>query len=116
LELNLDLLVEAAHPVQSYRPVHRMPTVKEDLALVVDEDVPTDKVEATIRQVGKPLLVDVLLFDVYRGEQVGTGKKSLAYSLTFQSPDKTLTSEETAQQREQIVRRVAQEYGAQIRG
>jgi phenylalanyl-tRNA synthetase beta chain len=116
LDLNLSLLIQAAHPVQAYRTVYRMPTVKEDLALVVDESVPADKLEAAIWQAGKPLLVDVLLFDVYRGDQVGAGKRSLAYSLTFQSADKTLTSEETAKQREQIVRRLAQEYGAQIRG
>ena len=116
MELNLDLLLQASHPVASFQVVYRMPPIREDLALVVDEAVPADRVEATIRQAGLPLLVDVLLFDVYRGEQVGAGRKSLAYSLTFQSPDKTLTSEETAKQREQIVRRLAQEYGAQVRG
>ena len=115
LELNLNALIQAAHPVQNYRIVYRMPQVHEDLALLVDEAVPADKVEAAIWQAGKPLLVDVLLFDVYRSEQIGAGKKSLAYSLIFQSPDKTLTSEETAKQREQIVSRLAQEYGAQVR-
>jgi len=93
-----------------------MPAVKEDLAIVVDEGVPPDTLEALIREAGGALLVGVVLFDVYRGEQIGVGKKSLAYSLTFQSPDKTLTSEQTAKQRERITQRLADKVGAQIRG
>jgi len=61
-------------------------------------------------------LVDAVLFDVYRGEQIGAGKKSLAYRLTFQAPDRTLTSEEANEQRDRIVRRLQQAFGAQLRG
>ena len=60
--------------------------------------------------------MDVVLFDVYRGQQIGAGKKSLAYSLTFQSPDKTLTTEQAVQQRERIVRSLERAFGAEIRG
>jgi phenylalanyl-tRNA synthetase beta chain len=115
LEFNLDKLLAAAKPVQRYQEVSRMPTLKEDLALVVDEDVPADKLAAVIRAAGGTLLVDVVLFDVYRGAQTGAGKKSLAYSLTFQSPDKTLTSEQAARQRERIVQQLSKEFGAEIR-
>ncbi len=114
LELNLDKLLAAAVPMKQFQPISRMPAVKEDLAVVVDEDVPSDRLEAIIREAGGSLLVEVILFDVYHGEQLGVGKKSLAYSLTFQSPDKTLTSEQTARQRERIASRLA-EIGAQIR-
>jgi len=55
------------------------------------------------------------LFDVYRGEQIGPGKKSLAYTLTFQSPDKTLTSKQAARQRNRIIVRLARKLGARIR-
>jgi len=58
----------------------------------------------------------VLLFDVYHGPQIGAGKKSLAYSLTFQAPDRTLTSDEAAHQRERIIKALANAFGAQIRG
>lgn len=93
-----------------------MPTLNLDLAVVVDEAVPSDEVEAAIRQNGSGLLVEVVLFDVYRGRQLGAGKKSLAYSLTFQSPDKTLTSEQAVQQRNRIVRALQRAYDAEIRG
>ena len=121
LELDLDKLLAAvgsssAALAQQFQSMSRMPAVKEDLAIVVDEGVPSDKLEALIREAGGALLVGVVLFDVYRGEQIGVGKKSLAYSLTFQSPDKTLTSEQTAKQRERITQRLADEVGAQIRG
>ena len=116
LELNLEKLLAASRPVAQVKPISRMPVLKEDLAIVVDEELPSDRLLAAIREAGGALLADVVLFDVYRGEQVGAGKRSLAFSLTFQAPDKTLTSEETARQRERIVKRLTQEFGAQIRG
>jgi phenylalanyl-tRNA synthetase beta chain len=61
------------------------------------------------------MLVDLHLFDIYRGEQVGKGKKSLAYSLTYQSPDRTLTDAEVARLPQRIVRRLEQELGAKLR-
>lgn len=114
-ELDLEVLIAAAHPVAQHTDVSRMPTLKEDLAVVVDEAAPSDGVEATIRQAGGALLIDVVLFDVYRGPQIGAGKKSLAYSLTFQAPDRTLTGDEAARQRERIIKALADAYGAQIR-
>jgi len=114
-EIDLHALIAAAEPVVRHSPISRMPTLKLDLAVVVDEAVPSDEVEAAIRQNGSGLLVGVVLFDVYRGQQLGAGKKSLAYSLTFQSPDKTLTSEQAVQQRNRIVRALQRGYGAEIR-
>ena len=116
LELDLEKLLAAANPTQRFTSISRMPALKLDLALVVDEDVPADALQKAIRDAGGFLLADVVLFDVYRGEQIGSGKKSLAYSLTFQAPDKTLTSEQATRQRDRIVKRLGQEFGAQIRG
>jgi len=93
-----------------------MPALNLDLAVVVGQDTPADAVEATIRESGGALLVDVVLFDVYRGGQVGAGKKSLAYILTFQSPDKTLTSEQAVKQRDRIMKQLAKSFGAEMRG
>ena len=59
--------------------------------------------------------MDVTLFDVYRGAQIGAGRKSLAYSLSFRSPDKTLTSEQANRQRDRIVQALREAYGAEIR-
>jgi len=91
------------------------PPVLEDLALIVDESVPAAEVEAVIRQGGGNMLVDVRLFDIYRGEQIGTGKKSLAYSLTYQAGDHTLSAGEAAQIRGRIIRRAEQLLGAKLR-
>ncbi len=62
------------------------------------------------------MLADARLFDVYRGEQLGEGKKSLAYALTYQAPDRTLTDKEAAKIRKKIVKRLEYEVGAELRG
>ena len=97
------------------RPVTEFPPVLEDIAVIVDEALPADRVEALIRQTGGKMLADVRLFDVFRGEQIGAGKKSLAYSLTYQSFDSTLTDKDAAQIRNRIVKRLEQEFGAKLR-
>ena len=97
------------------RPVPEFPPVLEDIAVIVDEALPADRVETLIRQTGGKTLADVRLFDVFRGEQIGAGKKSLAYSLTYQSFDKTLTDADAAQVRNKIVKRLEQEFGAKLR-
>jgi len=96
-------------------PVPVFPPILEDIAIVVDEDLPAERVLSLIRQVGGKLLSGVRLFDIFRGEQIGAGKKSLAYSLTYQAPDRTLTDTEAAQVRQRIVRRLEQEFGAKLR-
>ena len=110
-----DALLAAADTNVRFTAISRMPKLVEDLALVVNDDVRADDVAHTIRDAGGSLLVDVVLFDVYRGRQLGEGRKSLAFSLTFQSPDRTLTTEQTAQLRAKIIRQVAQKYGAELR-
>ena len=95
--------------------VPAFPPVLEDLAVIVDEAIPAEQVEAVIRQAGGETLAGLRLFDVYRGEQIGAGKKSLAYSLTYQAPDRTLTDEEVTQIRQRIVRRLEQELNASLR-
>ncbi|MDY7041011.1 MAG: phenylalanine--tRNA ligase subunit beta, partial [Chloroflexota bacterium] len=86
-----------------------------DLAVVVDEDVPGWRVEEVIRSAGGSLLRGVLLFDLYRGEPIPPGKKSLAFSLTYQTDDRTLTDEEAASAQARIVRRLERELSAQLR-
>jgi phenylalanyl-tRNA synthetase beta chain len=91
------------------------PPVKEDIALIVDESISAGQVEALIHKTGGQMLIDVQLFDLYRGRSIPAGKKSLAYSLTFQSPTKTLTDKDTAKFRRKIVGRLSREIGAQLR-
>ncbi len=88
------------------------PAVYEDLALIVDEGVPADQVATLIRQAGGKTLVSLRLFDVYSGQPIPPGKKSLAYALTFQAPDRTLTDEDVHKQRSKILSRLERELSA----
>ena len=112
-EFDLETLreLESAYEVKT---VPDVPPVFEDIAVILDESVPAAQVEAFIRQTGGKVLTDVKLFDVYRGEQIGVGKKSMAYSLTYQA-EKTLTDKEAAAIRNKIVRRLEYEVGAKLR-
>jgi phenylalanyl-tRNA synthetase beta chain len=114
-EFDLELL-RAVVPVYEVKPVPEFPPILEDIALIVDESIPASRVEALIRQTGGKSVTNVRLFDFYRGEQIGAGKKSLAYNLTYQAPDKTMTDSEAAAIRAKIVRRLEQEVGARLRG
>jgi len=100
------------YPVQ---PVSEFPPVLEDIAVIVDETVPAARVEEVIRQGGGKMLVSLRLFDVFRGEQIGASKKSLAYALTYQSSERTLTDQDATQIRQRIIKRLDQELGAKLR-
>jgi phenylalanyl-tRNA synthetase beta chain len=96
--------------------VPRFPAVSEDLALIVDDKISAEKVQATIMTAGAgTILKSAQVFDVFKGEQIGAGKKSLAYRLTYQA-DRTLTDAEVAKVREQIVAKLREELNAVLRG
>ncbi len=111
----LDALMAAAPPRHEMREVPAFPPVLEDLAFIVDEALPAGQVQALIEQTGGSTLAGVRLFDVYRGEQLGKGKKSLAYALTYQAADRTLTDDEVAKLRKKIIGRLERELGAALR-
>ena len=92
------------------------PEVRQDLAFVVDEDVPAAALVAAMREAGGPELRDVAVFDEYRGEQIGDGKRSLAFRVAFGSPERTLTDEDAAAHRDEIVEALAEQFGAVLRG
>lgn len=98
-EFDLTAVMAAAVDVTPAPDVWTYPVAKEDVALVVDDSVPVAVVEAALRSGGQELLESVRLFDVYTGSQIGEGKKSLAFSLRFRAPDRTLTAEEVASAR-----------------
>lgn len=114
-ELNLDLLLSLIPELSRTKDIPSFPAVVEDLAIVLDESIPAVDAERLIRQVGGKLLADLQLFDLFRGGQIGGGKKSLAYRLTYQAPDRTLTDSEVAQVRNRIIKRLDQELGAKLR-
>ena len=114
-ELDLDALAEAAPDVASFDPVSPYPEVRQDLAFVVDEDVPAADLLAAIREAAGELLRELEVFDEYRGEQIGEGKRSLAFRLAFGSPERTLTDEDVAPVRASIVDAVARGFDAVLR-
>ena len=113
-EFNLEAM-RAVSPDYGIRAVPEFPPVLEDIAVIVDESVPAARVEALIREAGGDILARVHLFDVFRGDQIGAGRRSLAYSLTYQARDKTMTDAEAAAVRKGIVKRLEQELGAKLR-
>ena len=87
-----------------------------NLAVVLDEAVPAEHVEAVMRRASRQLLTRVRLFDVYQGDQVPAGKRSLAFALTFQAPDRTLTDAEVEPTRQRIIGTLKRQLGATLRG
>ncbi|HEY8763404.1 MAG TPA: phenylalanine--tRNA ligase subunit beta [Solirubrobacteraceae bacterium] len=113
-ELDLDALPEPRTPL--YEDLTSFPEVREDLAVIVPDHVTAAQVITTIRQAGEPLLARVEVFDVYRdAERLGEGNVSLALSLSYRAPDRTLTDEEVASWRETIVAALERELGGRVR-
>jgi phenylalanyl-tRNA synthetase beta chain len=114
-ELELDAMIEAAPPLAEPTAISAMPVAKEDVALIVDESVPASAVEAALRQGAGELLESVRLFDLYTGDPIPPGRKSLAFALRFRAPDRTLTEAETAVARDAAVAAAAAAVGAEQR-
>ena len=114
-ELDLDALAVTAPQVVGFAEVSPYPEVRQDLAFVVDEDVPAAEVLACIREAAGELLRELEVFDEYRGEQIGEGKRSLAFRLAFGSLEGTLRDEDVAPVRASIVDALASRFGAMLR-
>jgi phenylalanyl-tRNA synthetase beta chain len=114
-ELDLDALFERVPDVPLYHDVITYPAVKQDLAFVVDESVLAGDLVAAARAAAGPELREMRVFDVYHGEQVAAGKKSIAFSVQFQSPERTLSDEDAAAVRARIVGALADGFGAVLR-
>jgi len=115
-ELDIAEMFEASEKKVAYRPFPRkFPPALRDIAVVVDEATEAVDVEHVIREVAGDLLFDVTLFDIYRGPQVGEGKKSLAFSMRFQTEERTLTDEEVSELFRKIVEALSSKLGAKLR-
>jgi phenylalanyl-tRNA synthetase beta chain len=108
-------LARSRRPRLRFAPFSRLPAVTRDLAFFLPAAVSHATVEKTMRAAGEPLLVDVRLFDVYAGTGVPEGQKSLAYTLTFQAPDRTLTEADVEAVQRAIVQALAAQVGATLR-
>jgi phenylalanyl-tRNA synthetase beta chain len=115
-ELDFGALAAAAETVPRYEDLTSFPAIRQDLAVVVGDDMPAARVLDVIRGAGGALLRDADVFDVYRGAQVGEGRASLAVRLEFRAADRTLTDEEVAERREKIVAALRDQVGGELRG
>jgi len=114
-ELDLQGLLAASNEPIQYEDVITYPAVKQDLAFAVDESVVAGDLIAAAREAAGPELRELRVFDVYRGEQVGEGRKSIALAAAFQSPERTLSDDDAAAIRERIVAALAEQFGAELR-
>jgi phenylalanyl-tRNA synthetase beta chain len=114
-ELVLDELARLQSGPPQYEDVITLPPVKQDMAFAVEESVAAAALVAAAREAAGPELRSMRPFDVYRGEQVGEGKKSIAFAVEFQSPERTLSDEDAAALRERIVKALEEAFGAVLR-
>jgi phenylalanyl-tRNA synthetase beta chain len=111
----LEALLAHACLVGQVIPISRFPSLSEDLAIVVDGDIPAQRVEEVIYRAGGKYLIGVELFDLYHGPQVPPGKKSLAYSLTYRALDRTLAPGDINRLRNRILRALEKELQGTLR-
>ncbi|THC50813.1 phenylalanine--tRNA ligase subunit beta [Streptomyces sp. A1499] len=116
MELDLDRVEQAGDGVLRAPRISTYPVATQDVALVVDKDVPAAVVERCLTDGAGDLLESIRLFDVFEGEQLGAGKKSLAYALRFRAADRTLTVDEASAARDTAVALAAERTGAVLRG
>jgi len=115
-DLSLDRLRALSPRPLTYRPLPRFPAVQRDLAVVVSAELSAAEVGRAIIEGADPILKRANLFDVYSGDQIGAGRKSLAYALVYQADDRTLTDEEVNGLHERILARLRERFGAEVRG
>ncbi|MCG7335442.1 phenylalanine--tRNA ligase subunit beta [Sporosarcina sp. ACRSM] len=116
MEMNLQKILSIETDELVYVPVPRFPSISRDIALVVDSGTSAGALETVIRSAGGKLLKDVKLFDLYEGANVEEGKKSVAFSLTYTDPERTLTDEEVVKAHDKVLKALTEQAGALLRG
>lgn len=115
-DLDLDYIFDVHHNEPDFAKIPRYPSVSRDIALVVEEDVAAGDVRKTILETGGALVKEVQVFDVYQGEHLETGKKSLAFNLLYFDPERTLKDEEVETSYQAILEAVKAQHSAELRG
>lgn len=114
-ELKLDVLLNTDRSALAYTPIPRFPSISRDIALVVDSATEAASLEAVIKEAGGALLTNVHVFDVYEGDRMEAGKKSVAFALTYMNPEKTLTDEEVTAVHEKVLTALKEKANADLR-
>jgi phenylalanyl-tRNA synthetase beta chain len=108
-------MVENAVMEREYKPLPRYPAVSRDIAVIISDDVQVKDIEKALKCKGGEYLEEIRLFDVYKGEQVPEGKKSVAYTLIFRSPDRTLVDDDVNKVVEDMLNELENSFGAVLR-
>ncbi len=114
-EMDLTALAERTAFTRSYREIPKLPSVRLDLAIVIDEEVPYETVERIVRDAGGTLLESIEVFDVFSGGAIPPGKKSIALSVVFRSPERTLLAEEAKASLDAIAATLEKNLSAKVR-
>ena len=114
-ELDFDLLCEVSDLSRRFTPIPQYPKLTRDIALLVRSDLPSEEVTEIIRSFS-PLISSVRLFDLYEGDRIPEGLKSLAYTIDFVSPERTLTDQEVDEELRRLLRTLEERVGAKLRG
>ena len=113
--LDFDRLFALKGPVPVYKALPKFPPVPRDIALIADEKMPVEEPFDFIRSLNEPLMESVEIFDIFRSDQIGTGKKSIGYRLTYRADDRSLTDEEVNALHVELVRKVTARFGVSLR-
>lgn len=113
--LDFDRLFALRGPTPVYKSLPKFPAISRDMALVADEQLQVQEALDFISTLNEPLLERVEIFDIFRSEQLGTGKKSIGYRLTYRAGDRSLTDEEVNRIHGNLVERVAGRFGVSLR-
>ena len=114
-ELNLSAIEEQLQPAQPFTEITKFPAVSRDVAILLKAEITHQEVLDAIQAAGVKRLTDIKLFDIFSGDKLGVGLKSMAYSLTFQNPESSLTDEEVAKYMEKIEKSLTEKLGAEVR-
>lgn len=114
-EINIDTVFENLNLTKSYNPLPKYPSTSRDIALIVKDEVFVKQIEDIIKANGEDLVESYKLFDIYKGAQIEEGHKSIAYSITYRSKDKTLTDEDVAKVHEKILSELSEKLNANLR-
>jgi phenylalanyl-tRNA synthetase beta chain len=115
-DLDVDALIASVPERHMYNQISPYVPVRQDMAFVVPADMAASRLAGAIKRAGGVSVLDVALFDIYTGQQVGEGQKSMAFAVTFNSTEKLLTEEDVARVRQRIARTLERELGAKLRG
>ncbi|MCP4644669.1 MAG: phenylalanine--tRNA ligase subunit beta, partial [bacterium] len=115
LEVDLCEILDSEAPESTFQSLAKFPPSLRDMAVLVDESVPAGEILQTAQKAGGNLLQRIDIFDIYTGKQVPKGKKSVALSLVFQSPERTLTDKNTQKMWDKILKALQKSYQAELR-